>query len=587
MSVLKQFAQLAKPYWLSRASVWSWLIFAATVALSLLLVQVTVTLNLWNKEFFDALAALDGPLIYDLLVKFIGIVALIVVMKVYAKWLQQWVEIRWRSWLTERLVSRWMSQQNFYHLTLTGEPDNPDQRIAEDIKLLTTDTLELILGLIKSVATLAAFSVILWNLSSGFLLPLFDDIKISGYLLWLALIYSVLGAFVTHFFGRKLHRLFYQQQKREANFRAKLLRSRDSAEQIALMQGQAREQAQLNERFDAITTNWKALMGREKKLGIVVNTYHQIAAMVPYFAAIPALMAKAITVGGLFQVKMAFMKVYASLSWFIFRYDDLTRWSATVVRLGQFLQAMEACERQQQAKQSEPAKQDQKTQSAQPTTALAWQGLSVQRPNGQPLLHDVHLALAKGEAVMVRGPSGLGKSTLLRTLAGVWPFYEGDYQQSQPGVLLLPQKPYLPQSSVRECLSYPHLAELDDGVYQRALSLVGLADLADDLSQVREWSLQLSGGELQKLALARALVQQPDTLILDEATSSLDEPTAYKLLAMVREQLPHSQILMVSHQSHLLSLFDRAVDLTQFAPQNDEQQSEQASTEIPMQPASV
>ncbi|HAS62097.1 MAG TPA: ABC transporter ATP-binding protein [Vibrio sp.] len=554
MSILRQFVAIAKPYWFNRASTITWLILIATVTLSLLLVQVMVKLNLWNKQFFDALAALDGPVVYQLLMEFIGLVAIIVVMKVYAKWLQQWVEIRWRTWLTERFVTRWLGGRNFYHLTLTEEPDNPDQRIAEDIKLLTTDTLELFLGLIKSIATLTAFSVILWNLSSDFLLPLFDDVKISGYLLWLAIIYSILGAGVTHFFGRKLHRLFYQQQKREAHFRARLLRCRDSAEQIALMNGQMREKEQLDARFSDITTNWKALMGREKKLGMVVNTYHQIAAMVPYFAAIPALMAKAITVGGLFQVRMAFMKVYSSLSWFIFRYDDLTRWSATVVRLAQFIDAMDECEALAKQKDDAPA-------AASGMTGLACQQLSIQRPDGHQLLTNVNMQVDIGGSILIRGASGLGKSTFLRTLAGIWPFYQGNYQQPSINTLLLPQKPYLPQSTLRECLSYPLVPTNEDEIYLAALDHVGLSSLKSKLNIETEWQLKLSGGEQQKLALARALVLKPDTLILDESTSNLDEPTAHALIAKLRTLLPYSTVMMVSHQSHLVELFESVFDL--------------------------
>ncbi|CAM3971268.1 ABC transporter ATP-binding protein/permease [Vibrio neonatus] len=564
MLILKQFYAIAKPYWSSKASLMSWLLFAATVALSLLLVQVMVKLNVWNKEFFDALAALDGPLIYDLLLKFIGFVAIIVVMKVYAKWLQQWVEIRWRTWLTERLVGRWLSNQNFYRLTLTEEPDNPDQRIAEDIKLLTTDTLTLILGLIQSVATLSAFSIILWNLSSDFLLPLFDDIKISGYLLWLALIYSLAGAGVTHFFGHKLHKLYYQQQQREANFRARLLRSRDSAEQIALMHGQQREKSQLDSTFDDISFNWKSLMGREKKLGMVINTYHQIATMVPYFAAIPALMAGAITVGGLFQVRMAFMRVYSSLSWFIFRYDDLTYWSATVVRLTQFIEAMDKCEAFSQTTPNKGATTTHSVTEDKPLATpygLSCEQLSIQKPNGQTLLSNISLQVKSGESLMIKGASGLGKSTLLRTLAGIWPFYQGQFRTDDHNVLLLPQKPYLPKSSMRECLSYPQAPNSDDAPYQTALEQVGLSALAEDLDNETEWQMKLSGGEQQKIALARALVQKPQLLILDEATSSLDEPSAYALIEQLRTLLPHSTILMVSHQSHLTELFERVMEL--------------------------
>lgn len=557
MAILKQFFTISKPYWLSRASALSWLLLLATITLSLLLVQVMVKLNVWNKEFFDALAALDGPVIYSLLVKFIGFVAVIVIMKVYEKWLQQWVEIRWRKWLTDKLITRWLSKQNFYFLTLTGEPDNPDQRIAEDIKLLTTDTLELLLGLIKSVATLSAFSIVLWNLSSGFLLPIFADFSVSGYLLWLAIIYSVLGAGVTHFFGHKLHNLFYQQQKREANFRARLVRNRDSSEQIALMRGQSIEKATLDGMFDDIAHNWTSLMGREKKLGLVVNTYHQIAAMVPYFAAIPALMAKVITVGGLFQVKMAFMKVYASLSWFIFRYDDLTRWSATVVRLGQFIEALDKAEMLQQ--ESENSANGHGVSSAK---------LNIQLPSGKPLLNNVDLSIAQGESVMIQGASGLGKSTLLRTLAGVWPFYQGHYQ-IDCDLLLLPQKPYLSQPTLRECLSYPNQIVSDASVYKFALESVGLSNLKNELDSQVEWSLKLSGGEQQKLALARALIAKPSVLILDEATSSLDEATASALIEKVQSELSSSTIIMVSHQNYLKNIFNRTINLNKFASEGN------------------
>lgn len=556
MSILKQFFTISKPYWLSRASALSWLLLLATITLSLLLVQVMVKLNVWNKEFFDSLSALDGPLIYDLLLQFVGLVAAIVLIKVYEKWLQQWVEICWRSALTEQLMTRWLSKQNFYYLTLTNEPDNPDQRIAEDIKLLTTDTLKLLIGFIQSMATLSAFSIVLWNLSSGFLLPVFADFSVSGYLLWLAIIYSVLGAGVTHFFGHKLHNLYYQQQKREANFRARLVRNRDSSEQIVLMQGQKTEKATLDGMFEEIALNWKSLMRREKNLGLVINTYHQIAAMVPYFAAIPALMAKVITVGGLFQVKMAFMKVYTSLSWFIFRYDDLTRWSATVERLGQFIEAMDKSEQLQ--KEARSSAHHQGIQSAK---------LNIQQPNGKSLLDNLELNVAQGESVMIQGASGLGKSTLLKTLAGVWPFYQGHYQ-TDCDILLLPQKPYLNQPTLRECLSYPNQPASDVSIYLSALKSVGLSDLECELDSQVEWSLKLSGGEQQKLALARALITKPKVLILDEATSSLDEATASTLIEKVQHELSSSTIIMVSHQSHLKKLFNRTVNLNQFATES-------------------
>lgn len=569
MKILKQFARLARPFWLNKTNWFTWAILITCIAVNLLLVQVFVHLNTWNKSFFDALAALDGPLIYELLFEFTILVAVIVVMKVYAKWLQQWVEIRWRTWVTEHLIQRWMKNKHYYHLTLTSEPDNPDQRIAEDAKLLTTDTIELLLGLIKSMATLLAFSMVLWEVSKGFVLPVFEDFSISGYLFWLALLYSIFGSGITHFFGHQLHGLYYQQQKKEATFRAGLIRKRDNAEQIAFMHGEETERQQLEDDFSAIAKNWKAVMSREKKLGFVINTYHQIAAMVPYFAALPALIAKTITIGGVFQVKMAFMKVYASFSWFVLRYDDLSRWSATVSRLGQFLEALDKCEHLAQQNQSD--NHASKTQIV---------NLTIKTPTQRPLLEDVSFELNHKDSLLLTGPSGLGKSTLLRTLAGIWPFYQGQAQLASDNFLLLPQKPYLATGTLKRCMSYPKTPISDDHIYTDALRKVGLLHLLEQLHHSQEWSSCLSGGEQQKLALARALIHRPEVLIMDEATNQLDEPTAQSLLQAVMTALPDSQIVMVTHQMHLKPLFKRCLNLAN-------QREKSSSTDMPIQPEAI
>jgi len=564
MNILKQFIRVASPFWLNKSQWFTWAILAVCITINLLMVKVYVHLNTWNKSFFDALSELDGPLIYDLLFEFALIVAVIVTMKVYAKWLQQWVEIRWRTWITENLIDRWMNNKHYYHLTLTKEPDNPDQRIAEDAKILTTDTIGLLLGFIKSVATLLAFSVVLWEVSEGFALPLFDDFTLSGYLFWLALLYSIIGSGVTHFFGHQLHGLYYQQQKKEATFRAGLLRKRDNAEQIAFMHGENTERKQLENDFSAIAGNWKSVMGREKKLGFIVNSYHQIAAMVPYFAALPSLMVQAITIGGLFQVKMAFMKVYGSFSWFVFRYDDLNRLSATVSRLGQFLEALDNCEQVLSKDEQVLAQSEQKNTQKVYFGNTKVTNLTITTPAERPLLTNVNFELEHNQSLLLIGKSGLGKSTLLRTLAGIWPFYSGDMQLVSAETSLLPQKPYLPTGSLRECLSYPKVAQVSDNLYIEALAKVGLNQLLDKLDASQEWTRSLSGGEQQKLALARVLLQQPALLIMDEATNQLDEPTALALMQMLMVDLPKAQIIMVSHQTHLQPLFDRCLDLGEF-----------------------
>ncbi len=554
MDLLKQFWHLAGPYWLDKKNWFSWVLLGGSVGASLTMVEITVWLNVWNKEFYDALAELKVDAIYPLLFEFFGLVMVIVLLKVYADWLAQLVQIRWRRWLTEHLLVSWFANGSYYRMTLGEEPDNPDQRIAEDARLLTTDSVELFVGGIRSAAVLIAFSTVLWGLSGNLAIPWNgEEIYIAGYLFWVALLYSIFGTGVTQLIGKKLHHLNFQQQHKEANFRASLLRKHDSAEQIALLKGEANEQLNLKRSFVDIVSNWRMLMNRRKNVGLVVNIYHDTAKMMPFFVGIPALMAGIITVGGLFQVRMAFMKVNAGFSWFVHNYEDLTRWSATVARLGQFVEAMALLPPLPQSTTSEQ---------------LNCQQLDLFTPAGKPLLDKVTLTLPPHSQLLISGVSGLGKSTLLRTLAGIWPFYNGELKQAEGQTMLMPQKPYLPAGSLRNCLSYPSEQLYSDRDLIDALHLVDLSHLTDDLNSQSEWQQRLSGGEQQRLSLARALLAKPDTLILDEATSSLDEAGAKHIIELLKQRLPHTSLMMVSHQSCLKPLFEHHLDLGRFAAIN-------------------
>ena len=551
MKLLKQFWRLAGPYWFDKKNGFSWLLLAMSIAASLTMVEITVWLNEWNKAFFDALTELKVDTIYPLLFEFCWLVAVIALLMVYADWLAQLVQIRWRQWITEKLLSRWFSNATYYRMTLGAEPDNPDQRIAEDARLLSEYSVELFTGAIRSAAVLIAFASVLWELSGNLAVPWGGEmVQITGYLFWVALLYAVVGTAVTQLFGHKLHGLNYDQQKKEANFRASLIRKHDNAEQIALFKGEANEQLTLKRNFADIVANWRLLMNRRKNLGLVVNSYHQSAKMVPLFAGIPALMAEVITIGGLFQVRMAFMKVYSGFSWFVHSYEKLTQWSATVVRINQFIDAME-----QQPLLSAPSQQER----------LNCQYLDLYTPAGKRLLDKVELSLPPQSQLLVSGVSGLGKSTLLRTLAGIWPFYQGQFYQAGGQTMLMPQKPYLPAGSLRSCLSYPSEDLYQEQALIDALYRVNLAHLGDDLDYSCQWQQRLSGGEQQRLSLARALLAKPETLILDEAVSSLDEDSARAMIEMLKQQLPHTSLMMVSHQQSLQALFDRQLDLNRFA----------------------
>lgn len=548
MTTLRTFYRLAAPYWLDRRQWLSWVLLASVIGLGLLVVQVNVLINTWSKTFFDALGGFNTEALYALMGEYIIYIAAYVVIMVYLEWLRKALVLRWRRAMTASTLENWMQGQAYYRLGLTGEPDNPDQRIAEDIAVLVDRSVELLASLIINTAQVGAFAVVLWNLSGVLNFQMLgQDITIHGYLLWIAVVYTLFGTAFTHFIGRPLQPLNYQQQRYEADFRASLLRKRDHAEQIALYRGEAVEQRQLGERFEHIAGNWWQLMNRMRKLQFFTVSYDRVSRIIPVFAALPAFLAKTITLGGLMQIRNAFQLVQSSLSWFIDVYPRLAAWSATVERLGQFQQAIEAT-RGQVSKPEQGA-------------VLRVENLEIHRADGSQMLGKLNFIAGPGQWLRIAGRSGIGKSTLLRTLQGLWPYYKGSWQLPGGSSLLIPQQPYLPSLPLRQLLAYPATECPADEVLVSVLHQVGLAQLADGLTHEREWSRELSGGEQQRIGLARALLCAPQTLYLDEATNQLDEPSACQLLETVQRALPNTLVIGISHQPAVARLFSRTLKL--------------------------
>lgn len=549
MKLLRNFLRLVGPYWLDRRNWQSWLLLASIIGLGLGIVQINVRINAWSKTFYDTLGEFDTDALYGLMGEYSLYIGIFVLIAVYKAWLRKALLLRWRQSMSERLIGDWLQGQAYYRLGLEGEPDNPDQRIAEDVNLLVTRSVDLLVSFITNVAQVTAFVGILWALSGTHEFELFGyRWQVEGYLVWIAVIYTLVGTLVTHWLGRPLHRLNYAQQSREADFRADLLRKRDHAEQIALYRGEEAERQQLRVRFQAIAENWWRLMVRERNLGFFVVGYDRVSNIIPIFAALPLFLAKTITLGGLMQVRTAFSAVQGSLSWFIGAYTTLAEWSATVERLGQFEEAIVRTRQQVR----EPLCGD----------CLCLDRLDVLLPNGEPLMCDLRGQVQHGEWVRLAGPSGMGKSTLLRTLQGLWPYYRGAWQLPNGRSLLLPQKPYLAALPLRELLVYPSADTVADQRLREVLEQVGLPQLACQLERQTEWERELSGGEQQRLGLARALLFQPHTLYLDEATNQLDDRAAQSLLAMLRRELPQCTVIGVSHQERVQALFDRSLELT-------------------------
>lgn len=548
MSTLLAFYRLSRPFWRDRGQWPAWLMMAAVVGLGLLVVQINVQINSWSKTFYDTLAAFDTTGLYGLVGEYALYLGSYVLIVVSMDYIRKALELRWRQAMTSRLTDAWLGDQAYYRLGLTGEPDNPDQRIAQDVDLMVGLSIELVASLVINLAQVGAFVVILWNLSGVQTFTLFGELyTVEGYLVWIVLAYTALGSLLTHLIGKPLHALNYEREHREADFRASLLRKRDHAEQIALYRGEAVEREHLAERFQAIADNWRQLMGRERNLSLFTVSYERLSLIIPVFAALPAFMAKAITLGGLMQIRSAFNAVHGSLSWFIKLYNKLVRWSAALQRLEQFQLAIDASRAQ--------------VGTAARGNCLCTRGLTLCRPDGSTLLKGIDLRVEEGHWARVGGRSGLGKSTLLRTLQGLWPYSQGAWQLPSGRSLLLPQKPYMPCMSLRQLLAYPRVCPIDDVSLIDALVKVGLGGFIGQLDQQKEWERVLSGGEQQRMSLARALLYRPDTLYLDEATSQLDISSAQCLLEMLKRELPGCTVVAVTHQEGLGKLFAQTVEL--------------------------
>jgi putative ATP-binding cassette transporter len=459
------------------------------------------------------------------------------------------LEIKWRRWLTENYLKDWLNKRTYYLMQLLDRrTDNPDQRISEDLRLFVSLTLRLSLGLLKATVTLFSFVLILWNLSGTLTIPLGQqEITIPGYMVWVAILYAIIGTWLTAKIGRPLVGLNFDQQRYEADFRFSLVRLRENSESIALYGGEGQEAASFAERFKKVFGNFRDLMNRQKKLTWFTSGYGQIAIIFPFLVAAPRYFSNQIQLGGLIQTASAFGRVENALSFFVEGYSLLAEWQAVVSRLTGFVDNMDYVT----GKTGQGAIKINRV--AEPSVAVA--GLDVGLPNGEKLLDSLELRLATGDSLLITGPSGCGKSTLLRTLAGIWPFGQGTINiPHNQKVLFLPQKPYLPLGTLRDVLLYPHkTGKMTDETIRDVLVLSKLADLAGQLDKTENWSQILSLGEQQRIAFARAILQRPDWLFLDEATSALDEATEQAMYQLLRDKLKDSSIVSIGHRGTLIA----------------------------------
>jgi putative ATP-binding cassette transporter len=544
--------RLIKPFWVSEEKWKAWALLLAILALNLGMVYINVRLNSWNRDMYNVLQSRDYPQFKSLLWQFSGLAFVFVAIAIYSVYLKQALQIRWRYWMSTRYLDRWLAHRAYYRIEQGQEgrlSDNPDQRIAEDLHALTSDTLSLVLGFISSSVTLFSFIHILWSVSGPLsFTALGQSWVIPGYMVWFVIAYAAIGSGVVWWIGRPLVGLSFNQERFEANFRFGLIRVREHAEAVALYRGEPQERAQLTARLDDIRENWWNIMRLTKKLNVAVNFYGQFAVIFPMLVSAPRYFSGAISLGVLMQISDAFGQVQDALSWFINAFTTLASWKASINRLAGFHADVERAAGMPRTLAV--------TQHG--GSAVTLEGVQLSFPDGSLMLRRLDARVESGEHVLISGPSGCGKSTLIRAMADIWPYGEGRIALPQDApAMFLPQRSYLPIGTLRAALSYPAAeGSFEDALITRYLGLCRLAHLASRLDVAANWSQALSPGEQQRLAFVRVFLNRPRLVFLDEASSAMDGETEEALYAALPRELPGVTVISIAHRETLARFHD-------------------------------
>lgn len=553
---------LIRPYWVSDEKWIAWGLLALVIAMNMTMVAVNVWFNSWQRMFFDAIQEYNYPVFKRALLQFTAIAMALILLGSYRTYFRQMLEFRWRQWLTTQYMHEWLSGRSYYRIERDKLADNADQRVCVDLEELSSTTLALFLDFLSTAVTLLWFSHILWHLAGSLSFTWFGtNVTIPGYMVWIALLYAVIGSYITHRVNHPLVSINYQQQRVEADFRFALIRLRENADQIALYEGERVEEKSLQGAFAHIRNNWRMIMRYTRRLNIVVVSYSQLAIVFPFIAAAPKYFSKAVTYGGYQQTISAFSTVSSSLSWFISSYSTLAAWRAVINRLKEFQRTIE---QPQWLESMAPATEHGGIHIRRvDTPVLRVNALRLLRPDGTPLSTIGSFTIAPKARVLIRGASGCGKSTLLRSLAGLWPFGSGTIEMPVSAhVMFVPQKSYMPIGTLKGALCYPADADaFCDADCIDVLRACRLSELAGKLQVNDHWERVLSPGEQQRLAIARVLLQKPHFLFLDEATSALDIDTEALLYNTLTARLPDAAIVSVAHRESVYAMHDKTIDV--------------------------
>lgn len=556
----RSFFAIALGFWSGASRRRAWLLTLAVLVFAFAQLGAQLGMNVWNRWFFDALEqrSVAGVMAaVSLLPALIAAVALTMSGLVVMRMLLQ---VRWRAWLTDRLTGWWIADQRYYRMGLvSADQGAPEYRMAEDVRLSTEPLVEFAIGLISAAVTAIAFAGILWSVAGSLTVRLGDTVVvIPAYMALAAVLYALTASTAAYLVGRALVGRVADKNEREARFRAEMTRLRENAESIALIKGDADEKQSVQATFATVIRAWIAIIRRQGLIALVLNTNGALFPIVPLLLTAPKYLAGELTLGGVMQVTAAFSAVQAALIWFVDNFVRLSEWYASVIRVDELVESLQELDIGAIMEE-----QTEITFDDSPDDAIHLEGVSLSHRNGRVVIEDATVRIGRGDRILIVGESGTGKSTLIRALAGLWPWGSGLIRLPKgASFAFLPQKPYIPLGTLRAVLLYPRGdGDCDDAAIIRAMQLCGLDHLAGRLEEAADWDRTLSGGERQRVAFCRLLLQRPDIIVMDEATSALDDRSQDQLMSLIGSQLPEATVISVGHRPGLEAFHHRRIGL--------------------------